>query len=277
MTCQKASNMFSHLNMNIPIVIADYKSLVHYINQLATLRSGFYCTLCDADFQVQMNYFWENDANKSFYLGMSFCEKLSKLAVPFVKYMYRFFKIYIESASKLIQCKSNSSGEFGETESMTYKIPDVLMQEYADCQAGKNQNDGLFSCMKFCERFDLTTINSMIDGDVPQLLEFVEYFKKNKVHFKYPNNNFLVKSVHDTEVLIEMNNEKIGKGTVFFSSKIDSDEMNKPNTKIHSGVGPDLFEISSGNSYPIFIESQNILMTFSMMILGLVLVISDLK
>ena len=269
MTCKKASGIFSRLKMSIPIVKADYKFLVSYINQLASLRSGFYCTLCDADFQVQMNYYWENDANKSFYLGMSFCEKLTKIGLKFVKYMYGFFKIYIESASKLIQCKANVNGVHEDNERMIFEIPAEKFEDFSECQDGSNNKEGLFTCMKFCKNFDLTSISSMIDGDVPQLMKFVEYFKKMKTHFAYPTNNFLVNSVSDTEVLIEMNNETIDKGLVFFSSKIDSDEMNKHNTVIYNGVGVDLFEIASDNKYPLFIESQAILLTWSLMIFGL--------
>lgn len=269
MTCQKAAGIFSRLKMSIPIVKADYKLLVKYVNSLAQLRSGFYCTLCDADFQSQTNFYWESSVDKKFYLGSKFCSQFISIAVPFVKYMFRGFKTYIESATKLIQCKLVANGIANDNKQIKFEIPSDHFEDYNECQIGVNNKQGLFSCTNFCKRFDLTTISSMIDGDVPQLRRFVEFFKTHKEHFKYPQNNFLVASVRDTETLLDLNDETIKQSTVFFSSKIDAEEMNKPNMEIHQSDGVDIFELSRDNKYPLFIESQGIVVVWSIFIVKL--------
>ena len=272
MTCSRASEIFSRLKMSIPIVKADYQLLLQYIKTLANLRSGFYCTLCDGDFQSQTNFYWEKFGNKKFYLGSKFCSPFIKTALPFVKYMYHNFRAYIESASKLIQCKVNSNGDSSDQDRLRFEIPEKYLQDYETCQEGVNDNQGLFSCSNFCEQFDLTSISPMIDGDVAQIKKFVTYFRQNKQHFKYPTNNFMIVSISDTETLLDLNDEVVRSSNVFFSSKIDAAEMNQHNTGIHQSDGIDIFELSKDNKYPMFIESQNILSVAGMMIMVLSLV-----
>lgn len=269
MTCLKAAGMFSKLKMSIPIVKADYKLLVTYVNTLAQLRSGFYCTICDADFQSQTNFYWESTTEKKFYLGSTFCSQFIKIAVPFVKYMFNAFKTYIETGARLIQCKINSNGNASDNQEMKFEIDKEHLEDYQMCQEGVNNKQGLFSCSNFCGRFDLTTINAMVDGNVPRLREFVEYFRKNKEHFEYPQNNFLVGSVRDTETLLDLNYETISQSRVFFSSKIDSEEINKPNTEIHQSEGVDIFELSKDNKYPLFIESEGIWVVWCILMIKL--------
>ena len=258
--------------MSIPIVKVDYQLLLKYIKTLANLRSGFYCTLCDADFQSMTNLYWEQLATKKFYLGSKFCSQFIKEAVPFVKYMYHNFRVYIESASKLIACKLHSKGISENTDRIKFVIPEKYMNQYTTCQDGVNNSQGLFSCSDFCEQFDLTTISPMIDGDMVQIKKFVTFFRKNKVHFEYPQNNFLVGSIQDTETLLDINDEVVRVSTVFFSSKIDADEMNKHNTAIHQSDGIDIFELSRNNKYPMFIESQSIVQVAVMLLINLCLI-----
>jgi poly(A) polymerase Pap1 len=272
MTCSRAADIFARLKMSIPIVKADYQLLLQYIKTLANLRSGFYCTLCDADFQSQTNFYWESLSNKKFYLGSSFCTQFIKIALPFVKYISHNFRVYAESAAKLIQCKLNSKGISNDTERLKYIIPEANLTDYETCQDGVNKNQGLFSCSNFCEKFDLTTISPMIDGDMVQMKKFVTYFRKNRKYFGYPENNFLVGSIQDTETLLDLNDEVVRMSTVFFSSKIDADEMNKHNTGIHQSDGVDIFALSRGNKYPLFIESQSIMQVAAMMIITLCLI-----
>jgi hypothetical protein len=263
MTCSQASEVYSRLHFSIPIVKADFKIISDYVQMMGQLRSGFYCLVCDADFQSQLNYYWEQQNSKKFFLGMKFCEKYSKEAVKIVQYMYTNFRLYINSAVKLLQCAANANGVNEENENIMYEIPEEYMHDFQQCKDD-------ISCNKFCTHFDLTTINTMIDGDVPQLSRLVAFFKKNRIHMQYPENNFMVSSTRDIETLLELNEETIKDAKVFFSSKTENDQMNQPNTQIYDSTGVDLFELTEGNKYPFFVESVALARNWMLLMLGVV-------
>lgn len=191
---------------------------------------------------------------------MKFCEKYSKEALPIITFMYRHFRLYLNASVKLLQCSANSMGHSEENEAIMYEVPEGFLNDYEKCKEG-------LTCNNFCTYFDLTTINTMIDGDVPQLNKFVAYFKKMKVYMEYPENNFLTSSVRDLETLMDLNNEEIGDSQVFFTSKLENKEMDKPNTKVYESTGVDLYDVTDNNSYPFFVESVGVIKVWSLALL----------
>ena len=196
--------MLRNLEFTIPIIKSEFKKIKRYIDSLAQIRSGFFCTICDADFQNHLDFIWEDSGTDlKFSLGNKFCNKFVDSAIPFVRYMFNKLKIYIDSSVKLIQCEKESKVENPGVE-LEYMLNPDHVKTFNKCD-NSIKNGFQIGCDDFCANFDLTSINPMVDGDVQQLRDFVLFFKENSNIFSHPQNNFLVNnSIRDTETLIDI-------------------------------------------------------------------------
>ena len=250
--------MLRNLEFTIPIIKSEFKKIKRYIDSLAQIRSGFFCTICDADFQNHLDFIWEDSGTDlKFSLGNKFCNKFVETALPFSQFIFRTFKLYVNTSVTLIECEKQEKG-LQISDTYEYKTNEDLVTKFQKCQDGYT-GGSKFGCEEFCSNFDLTSINPMIDGDAQELRAAVEYFKQNYNIFTHPHNNFLVDSIQDTEILIDINWEQIHSKTNFFDAVENKEGLDIPNTKMQGGTGVDIFHLVDANKYSFHIESQNIL------------------
>lgn len=269
--CSAAAHKFKNLKLTIPILKADYHKMLRYINNLVQLRSGFYCSICSAEFQSHLGEDWFGPVTQGskleFTLGSKFCRDFSDMAMPFVQYTVTTLKDYLETGVTLMECEkvkqamvAQPVGEF-DIETWEWQMVGQDLAQFKTCHQ-RQDGESVFTCKGFCELFDMTTPNHLVDGDLEQLRNFVKYFHINKVNFTYPQNNFIVGSASDSEYLLDNDFKLMSQDQALFAvNASDGDPvsaLNRPNTVVLMEDGADLFEISKDNDYAFFFESAGI-------------------
>lgn len=265
--CLKAAKELQIIPHNIKIMRNHSKRSSMYYNDLAQLRSGFYCLLCDAEFNSLHSFNWESQSTeKSFIFGQQFCSQFIEKNFLHIEFMNESFKKYVNNAITLLECRKKSLGEESNVKApvVTFEYTSDEDEAYKKCKEGRLSNDkSLFSCEELCGFFDLTTINTFIDGNVAQINKVINYFNANKVYFQYPENNFLIENPEYTMVLLNDSYIKSYNQRNFFYTADSDDSLDISNTQIIQADGPDIYKIIEGNRYPLLIENE-IIMAFSM-------------
>ena len=56
--CRKAAEDYKNMNLNPKITEDIYRTFVNALEEIANLRKGFYCILCDANNQEKLADYW---------------------------------------------------------------------------------------------------------------------------------------------------------------------------------------------------------------------------
>lgn len=229
-----------------------------YFRKLANLRSGFYCTLCDADFNAMQHYMWEEQGSpKYFYLGNKFCADFTQMGLEISLYFMNDMKKYLEAMVTLLECeKETQKAPFNWEDTIKYEIPDTFQKSVLECKANYFENHSVMTCQNYCQNFDLTTVNPVIDGDILQVEKFIGYMQVNKSFFLYPTNNFMVSDIDFVEKMLKEDFVTTSQVLNFFESNENAEEINVRNTKMHLNEGIDLFRITKNNDFPLNFESS---------------------
>ena len=267
--CNVAASVIIEQKTNISMIKADFRSIKSYIMKLLEVRKGFYCTICDADTQENLSKAWnkykENDHEDQtqIFFGSGFCTEFSNIAIPFFKFVLEILKPYLDSAATLMTCKKNHMIEIKaqaelnkQNKKLTfenrpeYKIEQEEAKLYLNCSLLKN-NKSIFSCKEFCEIFDLTSPNSLVDGDLVQTKIFVIYFKRNKNLFNNSENNVLIPNQEETESTLLSDWNSVFMKNVFFTSTDNFGMLDQHNTVVLLGEGTNPFHTTEDNGYAL--------------------------
>lgn len=202
--------------------------------------------------------------------------------MPFVEYIATTFKDFLESGTELMECKkvhtallTGGAGQY-DIETWEYQIDEKDLGQYKSCRQ-KREGDTAFLCKGFCELFDLTTPNHLIDGDLEQLRTFVKYFHINRKNFAFPENNFIVSSAHDSEYLLDTDFKLMGQEQPFIPISATTDDpamkINQPNTVVLMEDGADIFLYADNNDYSFFFEGVGLWKMWSALAVILVLIV----
>jgi hypothetical protein len=261
--CLQAAKELQIIPHDIKIMRNNSKRSSMYYNDLAQLRSGFYCLLCDAEFNSIHSFNWESQSNqKTFIFGQQFCNQFIDKNFLHISYMNENFKKYVNYSITLLECQKRIKGDMSNTKAPIAKFEYTTEEDeaYKKCKDGRLANDqSLFSCERVCKSFDLTSISQFIDGNIAQMNKIVNYFNANKIYFQYPTNNFMVEDPDYTVSLLNDNFIKSVSRRNFFYTGDKANDLDVSNTQIIQADGPDIYKIIEGNRFPLSIENQMIL------------------
>lgn len=274
--CLKAAQILQSIPHDIKIMRSHSQRSLMYYNDLAQIRSGFYCLLCDGDFNSFHSFNWQAQTEKkNLMIGKQFCHQFLDKNLNHIQFMNEDFKNYVNSAITMIECKKKWKGEEAHIESPPVKF-DYSPEEnlaYQNCrQARLSGQEFLYNCETMCSYFDFTGVNNFIDGNIEQMDNIVNYFNKNKLYFQYPTNNFLVDNPEYTMALLNDNYLKSESRKNFFSSPADLIELDLSHTQVIQSNGPDVYKIIQDNRFPLRIENELIMsLTMIYAVLALIL------
>lgn len=273
--CNRISNDYLELNM-VPARAAEiYSNFVNSTKEMAILRKGFYCVMCDASFHQELSEYWSagKDFSQTIYYSVQFCETLVEKTILSAFYMVTFVKRYIEDFMVLMNCKT------GDSDKPQIKIDFLLRQGVKNCFYFRNKY--FFFCQSYCKNFSLTTKSPIIDGDLPQLQNFFNKVKNTRTKaFADPANNIFVSSFdvvklmfNSDEMFLSSNFNSAVNSNEFFKASDDAKlSISTFNSEVVllDGINP---WVSIENSkYDIVINSSdNILMTIWLSVFLLIL------
>ena len=195
--CLNTSKEFLDLKFDRSFVTLLLNSAVRLINGMMQIRSSFFCTLCDGQAQEMLKSFWENGntnvMNTVFY-SKDFCTQFVEDTVDGT-YNYVFIlSDYLDRMKTIVECfLGEQSEKFKETYSNLkfYLSPDYDTHTVKECFARK-EHGILEHCEKYCNQFNMSKINKMIEGDATQMFKYVDFLHARKnVIFKNFTNIFV--------------------------------------------------------------------------------------
>jgi hypothetical protein len=213
--CKQAAGEYQSMNLNPKLTLEMYNTYVNSLTSIGDVRRGFFCTLCDARTQSQLQDFWSSTNifySDRIYFSKEFCQTLVDSTIRASYFTINYLKRYAENLSTLMACKSNA------TDKPSYEIAYLTRQQVKNCFFFKNKYF-FFFCENYCENFHLTKASGLFDGDLVNLQKFVNYIAKyrNEV-FYYPNNNILMDGMAFQESFMKDSFTDVLKDSVFFKA-----------------------------------------------------------
>lgn len=184
------------------------------IADIAKLRSGFYCVLCDARTQSKLTEFWSSNNfmnRNTIYFDKQFCSQLVKEQIRMSYYMVYYVKPYIDNMVTLVNCTLN------EDHNLTFNINADTQQQVKNCYFMRNQFFFYF-CEKYCENFHLTKPTILFDGDIAQLKTVVDFvIDQGSRAYHYAGNNILTDGLDYELNTLNLNWDRLRLETGFFN------------------------------------------------------------
>lgn len=254
--CRDAARDYKKMNWNPEIVKEIFSSFVEALEAMGSLRKGFYCILCDVTTQAKLkDYMAITNVvyGDRIYFNKDFCQELVDSTIRAAYYQVYYLKRYLQNATKLMSCKT------GNREIPEYEISYWTRKKVELCYQFKNKHM-FFYCEDYCENFHLTRGSHVLDGNVKQLTDFVEYFKENRGKaFFDSSNNFLLGSLGYVEEFIFDNIDRPGDDLVFMRATTTIVQLDKFQTDVLYSGGFNPFDSTENSVYPLILASQNIL------------------
>lgn len=186
--CQIASQNIVNLNINIQMTKELYGTMAQAIADIARLRTGFYCVLCDAKTQSKLSEFWSSNNymnRNTIYYDKEFCKQLVEEQIKVSYYQMFIMKPFIDNMVTLIGCTLK------ESHTLVYEVKPEIQQQVKNCYFMRNDYFFYF-CEQYCENFNLTKPTILFDGDLKQLKSIVDFVvDKGSQAFHYSGNNIL--------------------------------------------------------------------------------------
>lgn len=254
--CQQAAHDFLSLGLNQSLIREIYSSIVNSSHRVGDLRRGFFCILCDGLTHNKLKDFW-NASNKFYkervYFSKEFCRKTVEFTIKSSYYKVFFFKKYLESMSKLVNCRTNNDN------TIVYQVPFLMTQQIKNCYYFRNRYF-FFYCESYCQNYHLTKSSTVFDGNIGQLRKFVSQLIGNRhVAFENPNNNFLVGGIGFEEDYLDNNFGELFVETVFFKSENNLINLDNFQTDVVYYGGIDPWESVNNSDYTINVKGANVL------------------
>ena len=235
--CKNAALKQLKLGLSSSIAMDVYKYFSLAITNMAEMRKGFFCVMCDARAHQKLQEYWAtgpSTSQKRLYYSQSFCRNLVEKTIHASFFTVHYLKQLVDNMARLINCKT------GNNMVAEYEIPEWAQNQIKNCYFYKDKYF-FFFCENYCERFHLTNANPVIDGNLVQLRKFVTMIMDNKFAvFQYPSNNILINSIGTIEDYFKANYYKIEESTVFFKPAQQEVMLNQYKTDVvyHGGMDP---------------------------------------
>jgi hypothetical protein len=225
--------------------------LRYSLAKVADIRRGFYCTICDARVQTHFKDFFAATNLKTFttlYFSEEFCwsivEKTIKASYELVTNVYR----YLNAIVTLMNCQT------GVRESPQLDLNDAVSKDVKNCFVFQNIYFFYF-CQNYCSQFNLVRVSPIIDGDLLQLKQFVDFFVKYRQEaFAYSKNNILADGVsYEENFLVDMYPEVLRDLVFFRAVSGQSVLLDQYNTEITMYGGINILPSILNSKYELLI------------------------
>lgn len=254
--CRAAAADMMAMNFNPKITMDVYNVFHNALMDMADLRKGFFCILCDARTQDKLKDFWAstNFFNRDrIYFSKEFCKKLVDDQIQASFYQTFYTKRYLDNLGTLVSCK------VGNTTKLEYEVPVALTQQIKNCYYFKNKYFFYF-CEKYCEKFHLTKASEVFDGNLVELRKFVDHLiLYRKSAFTWPNNNILIDGIRYEESYLKDFYENVLKDMVFIRPQMQQVMLDKIKTDVVYWGGMDPYDSIDGSLYPFIYGASPIL------------------
>jgi hypothetical protein len=202
--CQAASNNIINLNLTIDITKEVYGIMAKAIADIARMRTGFFCVLCDAKSQSKLSEFWNSNNfmnRNTIYYNKDFCSQLVEEQIRMSYYQVFYLKPLIDNMVTLVNCTLK------EDHSLIYEVDPQIHQQVKNCYFMRN-NFFFYFCEKYCENFHLTKPTILFDGDIKQLKTVVDFVvDQGGRAFHYAANNILTDGLSYEVTALAINEE----------------------------------------------------------------------
>lgn len=211
--CKQAANDYLSMNLNPQMTQHIMSVITKSIVQVSDIRRGFYCSICDARVQTNFRDFFATTNLKTFsdlYLSKDFCMTLVESTIEASFYMVSYVYRYLNNVVALMNCKTGAK-EVPQLDLASFGSDDIK-----NCFFFKNKYF-FFFCQKYCNQFKLVSVTPILDGDLLNLRQFVDFFVKYRLEaFEFPRNNLLADGVQYEENFLVDFYPEVLRDTVFY-------------------------------------------------------------
>lgn len=186
--CGEAAKDFLKLDTSRLLIEKMLDEFNKAVKTMATLRTGFYCHVCDYNVQSFLQPNSQDMSGGSFQMSASSCQALVSGTISASYYSVTYLKRYLESMGTLIGCKAE------EKDKLVFEVTQEDSNSANKCFNSKD-NFSLDACDSFCGAFRLARPTPLLDGYVEQLFKFFQRFVHNKSKvFQQPELNIFLLS-----------------------------------------------------------------------------------
>ena len=251
--CNAYADDYLTLNINTELIKEIFFSIVEGLEDIAGLRKGFYCNICDAQTQQDIHYHRFNPlVSNSFLMNQDFCRQYVSGTIQAAYFQTFYVKPYLEKATDLMSCvlnqEKNLKYDIGYFQEKTVKNCYYFQQKYF-----------FYFCESYCENFSMIKTTSIIEGDMTQLRPFVMFFHDSKdALFDDPENNVLMGRVTYEDEFITENIGSFSKEVIFFPPMTDAVDMKEflVDVDLEDGVNP--YYSAKGAKFTIYLANVNL-------------------
>lgn len=249
--CGNAAKDFEEINTSRVLIEKILDEFKKSIRAMATLRTGFYCNICDYNVLSFIKESSPDMSKGTVQISSTTCQAIVKETVSASYYSVTYIKKLLESLSALIGCESN------ETEVLTFEIPTSEQEIVKKCFDAKDKFN-VESCQGYCGSLKLTEPVSVIDGYIDQLYKFFLRFKKSKkTVFQHPDLNvFVVSPDFEESAIVKDMEELIIRRDFFRPLGVVPVSMREYNSMASEVGGADLWKSLEYRSYYSFMAGE---------------------
>lgn len=155
----------------------------------------------------------------------------------------------MENARQLVNCKT------GVVDEIRYDILSYTINQIQYCYLYRDKYF-FFFCQNYCENFDIAHSSTVLEGNLPLLRKFVDFFQMNRQGvFKHPDQNFMTDQLSIEESFLKNHFNLAIANSQFYKSEANAQvKLEMFNTDIEFEGGIELFALSEGNTYPLMIS-----------------------
>jgi hypothetical protein len=198
--CKAAISDFNLFGLTPAHAKEIYHASVRKVKALAHLRSGFYCSICDAGFHAQQSEFWEfsrDEFRNRLYFSADSCYKLVNSTIEASFYQVSYVKRYLEGMVAVMNCKTNGR------ERPQVHIDFSWRQKIKNCYFFRSKHFFHY-CIDYCRELYLSQKTAMMDGDLENLYPFFRALKEGRsTAFTSSDNNPLADTLSEDEAYLD--------------------------------------------------------------------------
>lgn len=249
--CGQAAKDFEEINTSRVLIEKILEEFKKSIRAMATLRTGFYCNICDYN---ALSFFKPSSPDMSkgtVQMSAGTCQTMVRETISASYYAVTYMKKLLESLGTLIGCDSN------ESEMLTFEVSSSDQNIVKKCFEVKDKFS-VEACHGYCGSLKLTEPTEVIDGYIDQLYKFFLRFKKSKkTVFKHPDLNvFVVSPDFEESAIVKDMEELIIRRDFFRPLGVDTVNLNDYNSLANEVGGADLWKSLEHRSYYSFMAGE---------------------
>lgn len=211
--CNKAAKDYLQLGISYEMTRFIYSDYLKSVVQLAELRRGFYCALCDGETSRQLGKFWRPAsiyAKDRLYLSQDFCISLVENTVQSSYFTVAVLQRYANDLARLVDCATKEKND------IEFAVDPAAAAQTKNCYFFKDKFF-FFYCEEYCELFHLSRADRAMENDIAQFQKFFTFIQKYRMEaFYHPHNNFLTADLANVEVALRENLEAVLRQPVLY-------------------------------------------------------------